>query len=105
MASASINVQLTVAHDVETVTSVACLNDDLSRSKRHREKARRDLFLCRDRKRSEQRNAINELELRSGGDGPVDCDELSVGEQCEQRKNRADDHESQRRSDCSDYGR
>ena len=41
--------------------NIARLNDDLSRTNRHLEKACRDLFLCRDRKRSEQRDAIDEF--------------------------------------------
>ena len=56
----------------------------------------------RDRKRSEHRHALDELELRSGGDGPVDLDEPAVGEQREQRQDRADDDERRPRPDRSD---
>src|SRR6266540_3935281 len=94
MTSAGIDVELTVTHDVKAVACVACLNDDLARRDRNREEAGGNLFLRCDRKRCEERHAIDELELWSGSDRSVYLGELSVGEKCEERQNRPDEYES-----------
>src|SRR3954469_20315364 len=94
MASARIDVQLSVADDVEAVAHVACLNDDLACRNRHQEQVGGDLFLLCDRKRCKQRHAIDELEFRSGCERSVDLVELAVGEKGEKRQNRADEYES-----------
>src|SRR5205807_10550548 len=98
-------VELTVAHDVEAVAVIACADDEVAGGHRHWNKAGRDAFFHRDRKRCEHWHTTDELQLGTPRHCLIYLNETPVGDECEEWQNRPDENECRTRSDRTDDGR